>query len=86
MQQDKTLIYYECTKFLPALGPYGLIIKDESGKEYDLGKDSVKDLGDNKFVAEMKPLDKAKKYMIMAVDFEKMYDVRDDLKFTINVK
>ncbi|MBK1811946.1 DUF4179 domain-containing protein [Clostridium sp. YIM B02505] len=84
--RDKTLVYYECTNLLPALQPYSLEIKDDNGKEYYLGKDSVKDLGDNKFVAELELLNKDKKYTISAIDLEKMYDVREDLKFTVDVK
>lgn len=84
--QDKTLVYYECTNLLPALQPYSLEIKDDNGKEYYMGRDSVKDLGDNKFVAEIVPLSKDKKYTISAIDLEKMYNVREDLKFTVNVK
>ncbi|GKU24147.1 DUF4179 domain-containing protein [Clostridium folliculivorans] len=84
--QDKTLIYYECTNLLPSLDPYGLVIKDENGNRYGLQKDVVKDQGHNKFVAEIEPLHKDKKYTISATDLEKLYDVREDLKFTVNVK
>jgi hypothetical protein len=84
--QDKTLVYYECTNLLPALQPYSLEIKDGNGKEYYMGRDSVKDQGYNKFIAEIEPLSKDKKYTISAIDLEKMYDLREDLKFTVDVK
>ncbi|GFP76584.1 DUF4179 domain-containing protein [Clostridium fungisolvens] len=84
--QDKTLIYYGCTNLLPSLDPYGLVIKDENGNRYGLQKDVVKDQGHNKFVAEIEPLHKDKKYTISATDLEKLYDVREDLKFTVDVK
>ncbi|GFZ30313.1 hypothetical protein CSC2_08390 [Clostridium zeae] len=84
--QDKTLVYYECTNLLRGFQTYGLKVKDDNGKEYCLEKDSVKDLGNNKFVAEIEPLRKDKKYTITADDLEKIYDVREDLKFTVDVK
>jgi hypothetical protein len=84
--EDKTLVYYECTNLLPAISPYGLIIKDESGKIYSMKIEAIKDQGDNNFVADIEPLAKGKKYTLMANDLEKMYDIREDLKFTIDVK
>lgn len=80
---DKTLLYYECSNFLPSISPYGLMIKDEHDKLLNLGKDVVKELGDNKFVAQIEPLNKNKKYILTAVDLEKRYDMREDLKFSI---
>ena len=80
---DKTLLYYECSNYLPSISPYGLIIKDEHDKLLNLGNDVVKELGDNKFVAQIEPLNKNKKYILTAVDLEKRYDMREDLKFSI---
>jgi hypothetical protein len=84
--EDKTLVYYECTNLLPAISPYGLMIKDESGKIYSMQKDAIEDLRDNNFIAVIEPLSKDKKYTLIANDLEKMYDIREDLKFTIEVK
>ncbi len=83
--KDKTLIHYECTKLLSAQ-PYELSIVDESGKEYNLKKENVKAEEGNKFTAEIGVLSKEKKYTLKTDDLEKLYDVREDSKFTIEVK
>jgi hypothetical protein len=49
-------------------------------------KDAIEDLRDNNFIAVIEPLSKYKKYTLIANDLEKMYDIREDLKFTIEVK
>jgi hypothetical protein len=84
-QEDKTLIYYECSKYVSAEA-YGLAIKDEAGNLYHLRNDIVKELDSNKFVAEIEPLSKDKKYIVQAPDLEKLYNLREDMKFKIKVE
>lgn len=84
--QDKTLVHYECTGLLAAIDPYGLTITDGMEKNYVFRKEMVTDLDYNKFLAELPPLSKNMGYKLSAGDFEKIYDVREDLKFTIEVK
>ncbi|MFL0247673.1 DUF4179 domain-containing protein [Candidatus Clostridium stratigraminis] len=83
---DKTVIHYECNGLIAAIQPYGLTILDSQGKEYPLSKEVVTELGNNKFVAYLEPLSFNKMYKLSAVDYEKVYDIREDLKFTIDVK
>lgn len=82
--KDKTVIHYECTNLLIAL-PDHLVIVDESGKEYGLTRETIKAQDGNKFISEIGPLSKDKKYTLRARDFEKLYDAHEDLKFTIEV-
>jgi hypothetical protein len=84
--KDKTLIYYECTKYLAAMNPYGLVIGDGSSKAYELSKDKVRELGNNKFVAEIEVLPNNKQYWVTANNQLGQYDLREDLKFTVEVK
>ncbi|MCH5138347.1 hypothetical protein JMF89_14215, partial [Clostridiaceae bacterium UIB06] len=82
--KDKTLVHYECTKLLSEEA-YNLTIVDDSEKEYQLDREKVKVQDNNKFIAEIAPLSKNKKYKLKAIDLEKQYDVREDLKFTVEV-
>lgn len=82
---DKTIIHYECTNLIASAFQYNFTIKDDEGKEFALNKENVKD-EDGKFVAEIKPLSKDKRYTLSSVDYEKKYEIREDLKFTIDVK
>ncbi|MDP4178571.1 MAG: DUF4179 domain-containing protein [Bacillota bacterium] len=84
--QDKTLVHYQCNGIIGAINPYSLCITDSEGNKYVFTKESVKDLDDNKFIAELEPLPENKQYKLSAADYEKIYDVREDLKFTIKVK
>jgi hypothetical protein len=84
--KDKTLVHYECNGLIAAIHPYALIISDSEGKEYSFLKESVTELGNNKFIAKLEPISENKQYKLSAVDYEKIYDVREDLKFTIEVK
>lgn len=83
---DKTIVHYECSGILAALQPYGLVITDDNGKKYSLFKDCTTELGNNKFEAKIEALPVGKQYKLSAVDYEKMYDIREDLKFTFDVK
>lgn len=83
--RDKTIIHYECTNLLSA-EPYGLLIVDESGKEYSLKSENVKVKDGNKFVGELGPLSKDQKYTLKVTDLEKRYDMKENLKFNIEVK
>lgn len=83
--KDKTIIHYECTNLLLAL-PDHLVIVDESGKEYKLTSETIKSQDGSKFISEIGPLSKEKKYTLRAKDFEKLYDAHEDLKFTMEQK
>lgn len=84
--EDKTLIHYECTNYIPAISHDGFVVKDESDKIYSLRNVIPIEEGSNKFIAEIEPLSKDKKYSFSAVDLEKLYDVREDLKFNVEIK
>jgi hypothetical protein len=84
--EDKTYIHYESTKYLPAMSHNEFVIKDESDKIYNLRNIAPIEQGSNKFIAELEPLSKDKKYILSAVDLEKLYDIREDLKFTVEIK
>lgn len=84
--KDKTLIHYECTKYLAAMNPYGLVIGYDSNNAYKLSEDKVTSEGKGKFIAEIEALPKNKQYFINANNSLKQYDLREDMKFTINVK
>lgn len=81
----KTLVHYECTNLLATKYPYYLTIIDSKGKEYDFKREFVKKEG-NEFIAEIEPLSKDEQYKLSGFDYEKMYEVREDLKFTIDLK
>lgn len=87
-QKDKTLIYYECSDLLNLLSNSKLWIVDNTNKEYAFYDGIVREdqPGSNKYIAELQNLDKNKSYKIKAIDYEKRYDIRDDLKFTIKTK
>jgi len=84
--EDKTLIHYECTKYIPAISHAGLMVKDKSGKIYKLRGVTPVEEGSNKFIAEIEPLSKDKKYILTSLDLEKRFDIREDLKFTVEIK
>jgi len=84
--EDKTLIHYECTKYIPAISHDGFIVKDKSGKIYNLKNITPVEEGSNKFIAEVDPLSKDKKYILSSGDLEKRFDIREDLKFTVEIK
>lgn len=85
---DKTLVHYECTKLLPMMSPYGISIIDAAGKRYNLDKNIVKEIDPvvHKYIAQLPVLDKNVQYKLKARDYEKLYEVREDAKFTIKVK
>jgi len=82
--EDKTLIHYECTNFLATKYPYSLKIVDSKGKEYKIRNFKEKD--DGSFIGEIGGLSKEEQYKLVATDFEDIYEIREDLKFTIEVK
>ncbi|MBL4933581.1 DUF4179 domain-containing protein [Clostridium paridis] len=84
--KDSTLVYYQCSNLIAAMGPYDLIIEDAAHKKYSLEKEVVKDLGNNQFVAKIDYLPEDTTYTLKATDLEKEYTLREDLKFTINIK
>lgn len=83
--EGKTLVHYECTNLLATMYPYYLTIIDSKGKEYALKREFVKKESNN-FIAEIEPLSKDESYKLSGFDYEKMYEVREDLKFTIDLK
>lgn len=84
--KDKTLIHYECTKYILAINNDGFIVKDESDKIYSLKNVTPLEEGSSKFIAETEPLSKDKEYSLSAVDLEKQFNIREDLKFTVEIK
>lgn len=84
--EDKTLIHYECTKYIPAISHAGFMVKDKSGKIYKLRGVTPIEEGSNKLIAEIEPLSKDKKYILTSLDLEKQFDIREDLKFTVEIK
>nr|WP_286172882.1 DUF5643 domain-containing protein [Caproiciproducens sp. MSJ-32] len=82
--EDKTLIHYECTNFLATKYPYSLKIVDSKVKEYKIRNFKEKD--DGSFIGEIGGLSKEEQYKLVATDFEDIYEIREDLKFTIEVK
>lgn len=82
--EDKTLIHYECTNFLATKYPYSLKIVDSKGKEYKIRNFKEKD--DGSFIGEIGGLSKEEQYKLVATDFEDIYEIGEDLKFTIEVK
>lgn len=85
---DKTLLHYECTNLLSAISPYGLDIIDSNGKEYNLTKDIVKEVDplNHKYTAQLPVLNKNDQFKLKAVDLEKKYTVKEDMKFTVKIK
>lgn len=88
LQDNKTIVLYECANLLSCISPSNLTIIDSEGKKYPFyeGKITEQDPGSKKYTAELPPLSKYKSYKLSAIDYEKLYDVRDDLKFTIEIK
>lgn len=86
--QNKTLIHYECTKLLPMMFPYEISLIDSSGKVYELNKTMVKEIDSvaHKYIGELPAMNKDMKYKLKSRDFEKLYEVREDAKFTIQIK
>ncbi|MFL0269185.1 DUF4179 domain-containing protein [Candidatus Clostridium radicumherbarum] len=87
-QKDKTLIYYECSDLMALLSNSKLWIVDNDNKEYAFYDGIVREdqPGSNKYIAELQNLDKNKSYKLKAIDYEKRYNIRDDLKFTIKIR
>lgn len=85
---NKILLHYECTKLLPMISPYGINIVDSNDKEYILNENLVKETDplNHKYTAELPVLDKNSLFKLKAQDYEKKYNVREDMKFTIKVK
>lgn len=85
---DKTLVHYECTKFLPMMYHYGISLVDSSGKIYELNKNMVKEIDPiaHKYIGELPSMSKDTQYKLRAEDFEKLYEVREDAEFTIQIK
>lgn len=84
--QDKTLVYYECTGLLWAVRPYLPIITDGQGKDYEFYRYPIKDLENHNYIVELPPLQKYEQYKLNAVDMEKIEELREDYKFTIQVR
>lgn len=97
--QDKTLVHYKCTGFIETHYGFALGIVDSEGKEYKFVAESlIKEgnkykfatesliEGDNEYIAEIEALPKDKQYKLTAPDYEKIYEVKEDLKFTVDVK
>ncbi|MBC8061298.1 MAG: DUF4179 domain-containing protein [Clostridiaceae bacterium] len=86
--KDITLIHYECNKMLASMFPYQLIITDGQDESYSFSKDKVRRLeGEiNKYIATLPSLSKDKQYKLKAKDFAKTYEVREDLKFSVEIK
>lgn len=87
-QKDKTLIYYECSDLLALFSNSKLWIVDNDNKEYAFYEGIVREdqPGSNMYIAELQNLDKNKPYKLKAIDYEKRYEIRNDLKFTIKIK
>lgn len=85
---DKTLVHYECSKFLSAMPAYNVGIIDDTGKKYYFKPDMIKEADPitHKYVVQLPVLDKNGQYKLKASDYEKMYEIKEDMKFTINVK
>lgn len=85
---DKTLVHYECTGFLPMMSPYELSLIDSSGKKYELNKNMVKEIDSaaHKYIGELPAMNKNLQYKLKASDYERLYEVREDAKFTIQIK
>lgn len=83
--EDKTLIHYKCTGLIATHYAYYLSIVDSNGKEYKFTRENIRE-EDNQFIAEIEALSKDKQYKLGAPDYEKVYEVKEDLKFTIDVK
>lgn len=86
--KDRTLIHYECSKLLHMLSPYGISIVDSYGKRYNLDGNSVKEIDPvaHKYIGELPAMNKNMQYKLKARDYEKLYEVREDAKFTIEIK
>lgn len=85
---DKTLLHYECTTLLSAMSPYEMDIIDSNGKEYSLTKDIVKETDplNHKYTAQLPVLNKNDQFKLKAIDLEKKYTIKEDMKFTIKIK
>lgn len=86
---DKTLIHYECTGLLQVISPYYLWLStgEERNHDFSFSPENVKEtgVGTNKFIAELPPLSKDKKYKLISTDYEKMYEIKEDAKFTVDI-
>lgn len=86
---DKTLVYVKNSVTIPFECKEDLSIIDSNGKSYDTCKyvdyDKMNDK-ENSYVAVLPPLPKDKSYTVESTNTEKYYTLRDDLKFTINIK
>lgn len=78
----------ECTNLLSAMSPYGMDIIDSNNKEYNLTNDIVKETDhlNHKYTAELPVLNKNDQFKLKAVDLEKKYTIKEDMKFTIKIK
>lgn len=83
--EDKTLVHYKCTGFIETHYGLALNIVDSDGKEYKFATENLRE-GDNEYIAEIEALSKDKEYKLSAPDYEKIYEVKEDLKFTVDVK
>lgn len=83
--EDKTLIHYKCNGFIETHYGFALGIVDSEGKEYKFVSESLIE-GDNEYIAEIEALSKDKQYKLTAPDYEKVCEVKEDFKFTVDVK
>lgn len=85
--KDKTLFYWHNSGTIPY--NCGLIvIKDNEGKQYIMNFFTAKEIneGENTYITELPALSKDKSYTVKADNIPKYTTLRDDLKFTINIK
>lgn len=83
--EDKTLVHYKCTGFIETHYGFALSMVDSDGKEYKFATENLIE-GDNEYIAEIEALPKDKQYKLTAPDYGKIYEVKEDLKFTVDVK
>ncbi|KEI97841.1 DUF4179 domain-containing protein [Clostridium botulinum] len=85
--KDKTVVKYKVEGKAPFLQAKQLFIKDDkdnAAQGKDNNFDAKKDSSPNEYMMEFEPLDKNKKYKIGTNDLG-YYDIRNDLKFRINL-
>ncbi|WML37410.1 hypothetical protein [Clostridium sp. OS1-26] len=70
------------------LSPYGISIVDSYGKRYNLDENLAKEIDPvaHKYIGELPAMNKNMQYKLKARDYEKLYEVREDAKFTIEIK
>ena len=83
--EDKTLIHYKVNGFIATKYAYNLAVVDNNGKECLFIGENVRE-EDNKFIAEIEALSLDKEYILRAPDFGKVYEVKENFKFTVDVK